>query len=236
MTRTNYVLCAWSGERRTPDPRRDADPAVYLREHIQSLQDLRHGLDQITIMVPYNPTEPSAFRQFLNTIPSMIQDAKVVIMERPNVGMSYGSLSDCYARYRLKFDFYMMMEDDYVFTQGCFDWVHVEALQHDLNCGYVCGRVSDSPPPTHAAVANGMFRGRALEAVFFAAGGWLPHAKAADYQSNEKHGQMGQSQAIITVGYTLRDWTGRYRIEFREENTSITTFNPECAELLMRPV
>jgi len=212
------------------------DPAFYLKQHIKSLRLLRHRLDQITIMVPKNEQEPPEFREFLETIPRTLQGASVVVMERPNVGLSYGSLSDCYARYRTEFDYYFFMEDDYVFTQHDFDQIHLDVMEADKSCGYLCGLAwTFSEFPLHAGIVNGAMRASALEAVF-AEHRRIPYADRPDYRAAERVGQVGQSQAIIAQGYTLRDWAGRYRVAFRESADVIKEFHADCPVTLMRPL
>lgn len=234
--RTNYVLCCWSGARRTPDLRRQIDPSFYLRKHIQSLHKLKHSLDQITIVIPENPTEPEFFREYLRSVPAQIQDTPVVIMERPNVGLSYGSLSDCYARYRTAFDFYFFMEDDYVFKQPEFDRLHLQEMLAHPDCGYLCGLAWTVPhQPLHAGIANGLMRGAALEKIFVA-DGLIPHARNTDYGAAEVVGQIGQSKAIIAHGYSLRDWSTKYRVVFRQAESSLREFNSECADTMMEPI
>lgn len=236
MPRVNYVLCCWSGPRRTPDIRRDIDGAFYLRSHLRSLRDLRHRLDQITIMVPKNAKEPAEFRDLVRSLPSRIRDTPIVVMERPNLGLSYGSLSDCFARYRGEFDYYFFMEDDYVFEQHEFDRIHVEAMEVDPKCGYLCGLAWTNGLPMHAGIANGIMRGAALERVFSAHGGRIPHSNDASYRGGEETGQVGQSQAIIAQGFTLKDWSGAYRVIFREHTGETVDFHAECRTVMMRPI
>jgi hypothetical protein len=237
--RVNYVLCAWSGKRRTPDVRREVDGAFYLRTHLRSLRDLRHRLDQITLMVPENQAEPPEFRELLRQLPPRVRDTPIVVMERPNIGLSYGSLSDCFARYRCDFDYYFFMEDDYVFTQHEFDRLHVEEMEADPKCGYLCGLAWTNGLPLHAGIANGIMRATALERVFSSFGGKIPHANDASYRLGEATGQVGQSQAILSTGYTLKDWKGKYRVLFREHTGDLKEFHSDqkvTSPLMMRPV
>ena len=237
MAAVNYVLCAWSGPRRVRDAKVYEDPTYYLRVHLDALKRQRHTLKQITIVVPHNPTEPPDFRQFIQALPSKIRDADVVVVERPNVGMSYGSFADVYARYRTEFDYYFFVEDDYIFVQHDFDQAHLKLMREDPACGYLCAVASDLGGrfPLHAAVPHGLFRTAALEAVF-ARRGRIPHGTDATYSRSERDGQIGQSQAIIGAGYRLRDWSGRYRVSFREADFSITHFHDECEHSIIEPI
>lgn len=233
---TNYVLCTWSGRRRTVDHRREQEPEFYLRTHIESLSALNHSLDRVTIVVPHDPEEPTAFRSYLQSIPSKIGSAEVLVFERPNIGLSYGSLSDVYGECRTSFDYYMFIEDDYTFNQHWFDRLHAEVMEEDVQCGYLCGLAwAVRHMPLHAGVPHGMMRAAAMEKVFSHLGK-LPHAPDCTYRNNEREGQIGQSRALIEEGYGLRDWSGRYRVGYRKNNFSVQWFHEDCSEVMIRPV
>ncbi len=234
----NYVLCAWSGSRRARDKRTADDPAFFLREHVRSLEQLEHRLDQVTVVVPHNPKEPRAFRRYLTAeLPSRIRDAPVVLMERPNVGMSYGSFADAFLRWRLKFDHYFFMEDDYVFTQDRFDALHLDLMRAHPDVGYVAGLIWDArgAMPRHAGMSCGLLRSTALEAVF-TANGTIPHAGNNNYGQNELLGQIGASQALIRAGWELMDWRGRYRVLFRDAKNVVQTFHADATETILAPL
>lgn len=239
--RTNYVLCTWSGSRRARDKRLTHDPALYIRKHLESLQTLKHNLNQITVAVPWNPKEPRQFRRVINQLPPKIGGADVVVLERPNIGMSYGSLADAFDKYKSAFDFYFLMEDDYVFALDNFDRIHLDVMRENHDCGYLAGLIWDQRGnlPRHAGVSNGLLRTRALEAVSrMSLDRRLPHAPDDRYGANELYGQVGQSQAVIKAGFTLMDWAGKYRVLFRDARDVIQTFHPEAPEdrVMMRPV
>ncbi len=245
--RLNYVICCWSGNRRVKDQRVVADPAFYLRSHLDALKKYPHNLAQITIVVPYNHCEPPAYRKYLQQhLPRTIQDAEVVVLERRNVGLSYGSFAYCYAIYRTAFDFYFFAEDDYIFTQKNFDSLHVQIMKTNPQCGYICGMAWDGYKsrlgvlPCHAAVPHGLLRTEALEKVFNKHR-CIPHARSADYLAGEMGGQVAQSSAIIDAGYTLMDWAGRYKVGYRENlldpnASNIVYFHSDCAEVILEPI
>lgn len=235
MASSNYVLCCWSGPRRGIDPRRDKDPAIYLRSNIASLRRLAHDLSQITVVIPENPSEPKAFASYVEQIPAHIGSTKVVVVRRPNVGMSYGSFSDVYGMYRTTFDYYFFVEDDYVFAVDHFDRLHIEELEKYPKCGYVCGVAMEAGFPLHAAMSVGCFRTKALERVYLM-NGCVPHSPTSEYRDNEARGQIGQSQALVRTGYTLRDWSGKYRVYFREAVGTNRLFHGECKETILEPV
>jgi len=201
---TNYVVTFWSGSRRFMDKRYVNDRAFYLKKHIKALHKFRHSLDRITIVVNQNIREPLEFRECLKTVPSHIQGAEVIILERPNIGMSYGAFSEVYGRDRTDFDYYLFIEDDQIFMQDHFDLLHIDLMNESDTTGYVCGLIGLSP--LHASISTGLFRTEALEECW-QEHGRIPHAKHSnEYGANEWEGQVGASQALIKLGWRLVDW------------------------------
>ena len=86
MALVNYVVVLWSGPR--PRPHRHShhtlDPSFYFRRHLRYLKTVPHSLAQITLVIQHNPNEPEAFRQVSDSVPPIIQNAKVEILHRPN--------------------------------------------------------------------------------------------------------------------------------------------------------
>lgn len=127
---TNLVICCWSGPRRFYDNRAKTNPAYYLQKQFERLQKLSHNLTQITIAVSQNTKEPKSFRDYLKTFPKKIKDSQIEIIDRPNLGMSYGAISDIYVKYKNKFDYYFQLEDDYLLGQDNFDSIHINFLKN----------------------------------------------------------------------------------------------------------
>lgn len=207
----NYVLAAWSGNRRTPDPAYAADPAFFLREHFRSLQELRHNLSRVTVCVPHNPGEPAAFAAFRREAPKTLGAAEVVWLDRPNVGMSYGSWNDTFLATRGEFTHYVLMEDDYQFCLDDFDRILLGLLRPKV--GLLCGMVRDEAGP-HPAIALGIAPAECL-ADIVRLDGRLPHARDDLYGSAERHGQIAWGNALRRTGWGLEDWMSTHRTVFR---------------------
>lgn len=228
----NYVIAAWSGSRRTLDPQARVDPAYYLREHFASLASLRHRLARVTVCVPHNPDEPPEFAEFRRTAPRTLGTAEVVWLDRPNVGMSYGSWSDAYLATAGQFTHYVLMEDDYRFCLDGFDDILVAML-----CpgdGFLCGMVRDESGP-HPAVALGIAPEAALAAIV-AKDQKLPHSNNALYADAERLGQIGWGGALRRAGFALRDWMRSHRTAFRYSVDKACYFGESEGPVLIGPV
>jgi hypothetical protein len=159
----NYVIAAWGGPRRSDDPRAIADRTFFLRTHLARLERTSHQLAEITVVVPDNPEEPSAFTAYVAALP-------YPVIRRPNVGYSYGSYIETFRRSHGRFDGYVFTEDDYVFVEDDFDRELAEIARR-RSAGFVCGAVlphhatTDHPVAVaaHPAIALGLCTSDALE-------------------------------------------------------------------------
>lgn len=119
--KTNYVIACWDGNRRASGKSFFDNRSFFIASHIFALKEYKHNLDQITIVVPYNPTPSSQFENFLVTLPQKLQNANIVVVRRANYGLSYGSYAHAFALYKRQFDYFIFNEDDYLYVKDDFD-------------------------------------------------------------------------------------------------------------------
>src|SRR6266481_6754330 len=146
MLRINLVVACWGGPRRTPDQDYEEDRAHYLKLQDESLNKLVHNLSQITFVSTGG--EPD-YVKYLDTLRK-----KYKVMDRSNVGMSYGSFNTAWQADRT-FDYYIFIEDDFVFLKDNFDKAMVDIFASIPGCGYLCQLAWGLRIP-HPAVFNGM--------------------------------------------------------------------------------
>lgn len=213
----NYVIAAYLGDRRNPDPRYDADRAFFLREHIASLSRLKHSLSQITIVC--SGGDPTGFCESLLS-PTTIGTARVKVIMRPNTGMSYGAWSDAFEAYRSDFSHYILTEDDYLFTHDDFDALLLERMKRvGPECGMYGGTVykihTEKLP--HMAVCIGMCPSVVLEKARnnqYSNVARLPYDDESSSVAAGFFGQTRMSYAIIDAGYKLHDWLDTWSSAF----------------------
>jgi len=153
-------------------------------------------------------------REYLNNLPSTINGASLVVIDRENRGQSYGSYSHVYGRYRQQFDYYIFIEDDYIFMKDHFDNILVEIFETRKNCGFLCSLAKKFDRRRHAAISNGMSSSKALEKVWQAHDGILPHGKSVEgYQALP---QLLFSWGFLDAGLTIQDLTDEYDAPFNE--------------------
>jgi len=213
--KTNLVIATWSGLRsdgriESQDKYFAKDRSVYIRAQIHQLSTLQHNLDQITIAVPKNTNEPKEFTQFINKIPCEIKNTPVKIIRRSNVGHSYGSFNSVYEKYRNQFDFYILLEDDYVFVLDYFDEILIKIIQRkggDLLATDIVPGPYNIP---HAPLTNAMCRTTALEKIYNYFG-HLPHGTTPAHKWKNRqirkapfsYSQLAFNYAFIELGLKM---------------------------------
>jgi hypothetical protein len=215
--KTNLVIATWSGLRRLKsEPSQDEFQFsnVFLKKQIFHLKRIKHKLSQITFVVPENANESKEFRYYLNNIPSQINNTKVVVLERSNIGLSYGSFSHAFEIYKKSFDYYIFLEDDYIFVEDNFDETLIRIFTNSKNCGYLSGMVYKGPIyPDHPSNFNGITTSNILSELWDKYGK-LPHATDSIYVHAENNGQVAYGEQIVKLGYELFDLTPYYGVPF----------------------
>jgi hypothetical protein len=226
--RVNYVVATWSGPRRYNPP----TATFYLEHQLRHLAETPHDLTQVTLVVPDNIEEPEEFTRWLEKCPRRLASARLEILRRPNQGMSYGSFSHAFSVYRQTFDYYVFVEDDYVFEQPYSDRLLREMFEQDPQCGYLAGVVLGEGDRRHGAVSIGITSCQVLEAIW-RQHGEIPHARhLGAYESAH---QIEFTRAFLAKGRSLRDVTSRYRVIYNDLGRP-WTFGPAEAPILIRPI
>lgn len=258
----HYVVACWSGLRRVNPKATLADRSVFLRAQINSLTHLRHSIDQVTFVVSHNPDEPREFRECLEKMPPKLGTADVKILERRNVGYSYGAYSDAVQKYP-GFDQVLLMEDDYIFLMPEFDLAMKAILDEEHRNGFVSfvveggsrewllARARKEAPGGeafaeglkkymgerfhYARVSVGMASRDALEGVVRVFGR-LPHSSGANHTECKFEGQFGLTMSIERCGFRIVDAVPRFRIEGWNADGRVASYGPSNARLLLGPV
>ena len=140
MYRVNYIIAAWGGPRRVVDESYEKDRTCYLRDHIKQLRRIKHSCF-VTVVVPAMTHGDRKYHDFMSFVDSKLEGMVDRIRLRPNNGMSYGSWSSEVLWTLGAYDYYIFMEDDYVFLLDDFDKKMVKMYNSHKDCIYLCGNV-----------------------------------------------------------------------------------------------
>lgn len=231
--RINYVIAVWGGPRRSDDDRAIADRTFFLRRHLECLEDTRHSLAAITIVVPLSSDEPSDFTAYVDQL-----RGRYTVIRRPNIGYSYGSFVEAYQQTRDSFDAFIFIEDDYVFVQHHFDW-HLWNLALDMQADLVCGAVlpfcrPGLQPVMHPGIAVSFCTTLAMDA--WAAQPQLPNA--GDVAVDAHVGYQGAEAWQVRWGAGLRitDWLDRFAAPFWNSSREVYWYGNRDALPLIMPL
>lgn len=200
--RIHYVIGAYVGSRLHVDGKTKADPWRYLREHLGSLWRLEHSLAQITVML--NTDAPVDIPSWLPD--GVVRGSAFSIIERPNVGLSYGGFSEAFDRGG-DFTHWLFTEDDYVFTQDRFDEILLAEWQSTgshLLTGAAYRVVND--PFRHGAVQPHFASTEVWNAAAEKRDGHLPYSPSGDIRSAGMFGQKDLAFACGEAGHEATDW------------------------------
>lgn len=257
----NYVIACWSGMRRVNPKQYVDDRSIFLRKHLKSLYQLKHSIDQITIIVNHNPDEPSSYREYLNNLPNKIGNANVVLIERPNEGFSYGGYSEVFSRYHEQFDYYVLMEDDYMYMVDNFDAIMLKYMQSNSRCGFVSFWMADSSkneqlgrlnqtkeakiikgihkyfPDTFKfpRISVGLVRSKTLQDIWNTFGA-LPYSTGANHRECKFIGQFGLSAIMQKLQWILADMLPDCRVIGFGPNGEIVEYGPKDKPLFIAPI
>ena len=109
----------------------------YVKKHVYSLNNFKHNLSQITCVVAKDPED---FTDYSKSFPSSVTIGALVtplrVLQRHNEGLSFGSWKHAVQMYKDSFDYYIFIEDDYIFVQDHFDRILVNGLKSSPYCDF----------------------------------------------------------------------------------------------------
>jgi hypothetical protein len=142
--KTNLVVVFYFGKKRRFNVMEAIDPLFCLRKQVKFLLRYKHKLDQITFVV--NGETPELYERLIEPLKSKYS---LKTLHRENVGVSYGGYSAAVEKYINDFDFFIFLEDDWVFCHDNFDSILVDSFQKSEDTSMVCAVSSTSDPCSH---------------------------------------------------------------------------------------
>lgn len=163
MYTINYVAAFYIGPNR-PTPYVDAfqkDPLHFIRIHKDFLDTCNDTHIVGATFVVVDEITP----EIKNQIKECTDQCKVpiTILYRPNGGYSYGAWNEAIKRSINDYDYFFMIEDDYIPDDRDFYVPFVARITEDTP--YVCGYVGIDQGVTHAAHSNGIITKEACKKV-----------------------------------------------------------------------
>jgi hypothetical protein len=224
--RVNLVIACWGGDRRTPDSQYESDRAHYLKLQVDSLSRFEHPWTTVTFVSTGG--EP-VYLKYLDEVRKQYQ-----VIDRPDIGMSYGSF-DAAWKADGTYDYYIFLEDDFVFVRNHFDIEMVRYFETLSDCGYLCQLAWGLRVP-HPAVMNGIASNDCLSRLVDLPGAAVYHPNTMEYYGQvQTDGQKAWGDRVLGVGLKIYDMGQRFRAPFIEADGSHICWHPSAPEYIIAP-
>lgn len=209
MSKVNYVIATWAGNRYNP-------ANDYLKVHLKRLFELEHNLAQITIVRPLGSDNDEYYN-----LPEEIR-SKVVIINRPSNDRSYGQFIYAYQQYTDQFDYYIIAEDDYIPNIDNFD-LFLVAMIEAKKCDYLCGKYAkQSRHDRLRAIQNqGIVKAESFKKLLEA----CPEPKFPVMGPEDGTEQLIFSEYFTNNGMTIADYSDEYSVPYWTKTLTYFTKN-----------
>ena len=223
---STLLVVACSGfSRRAEDPAYGTDRALYLKQQHHSLSRLSYSCDVVLV----NNGGVPDYLEYLDTLRGTYR-----VLDRENRGMSLGALSDAWKTHP-DYDYYILLEDDYVFVLDYFDEEMEEMIGAVPDCGYMC-QVADTA--AHDCLFPSFMNGIATSALMNRLGGFLQENQPSNHAMGDQMQKDFGTQIRETRQFTLADMGSRFKAPFAEtrgHTWNIVEYYPEAPYLLLVP-
>lgn len=201
-----YVVACYFGNRRVNDHiYHNENRYDYIEWQIKQLELLKTTLiDKIVFVLSGVIEIPNDLN-----IPKTINNIPVDVLIRENIGLSYGAWNFAVNHYGHEFNYYFLIEDDYIPVMDFWDSVFMDKMVD--NVAYVCSLFTN-----HVAMPNGLIKGSAILET-----GGVKHASSSDYGPNEIAGQIQWGENLQNHGWDIVDIAKEYSIPFLNYLTTV---------------
>jgi hypothetical protein len=173
MNHTNLVIAAWGGKRKNEKPDylqlTPCGTVNHIAKQITTLNKYKHNLGQVTIVCPPCSDPNPEYSDAIRHMPTKLNNGtKIELLHLDRNVDSYYSYSIAIQQYRDNFDYYICIEDDYVFVENDFDSIMIGMYEEkrDWGCDYLVSYIKDS-----AIITNGIVASKILHEKNYVAGG-----------------------------------------------------------------
>lgn len=214
----NYIVANYIGPLRTYGHYQEQfkkDPLCFFKKHLDFLQTV-HDPEHVTATFVFNDDIDIDIKRQLDDY----YQYKFEIVYRKNAGFSYGIWNDTIIKNLDKYDYFFLIEDDYLPTRGDF------ILPFKQRCVgknvFVCGLVEEASPqrfPGHVpvnedpflfpSISNGLLSAAACRRVYKKYGSIFNINYNNDYQSAYTN-QIYFCKHFTDMGYNIVDILDEY--------------------------
>lgn len=225
-TKVNYIVANYIGPLRSYKHYQDLfnrDPLCFFRKHLEFLQTM-YDPDQIFTTFVFNDDIDPKIRHVLDDLyPHMFE-----IKYRKNAGFSYGIWNDTIIKNIEEYDYFFLIEDDYLPTRPDFLTPFKDRCKDGV--AFVCGLVEEASPqrfPEHVpvnedpfpfpSISNGLLSSKACKEVLKKYGSVFNINYNSDYWSAYTN-QIYFCKYFTDMGYDITDTLDEYQSPYNNAN------------------
>lgn len=187
------VIASYNGPRNHPEP-----PGYELLEaQLWSLNHFKHNLDKIVVVSTSQPED----------LYGVVLSHFETVLYRENTHGSYGSWNLAWDTYGDEFDWYFLIEDDYVFVLDDWDQKLIDLWKPGM--GYLCSLLASD----HASMSGGLVSSAGFAAADF------QHFNRCPEEARSPCNQINWSQAFMNSSLGVEQIEGYARPFYHGQGT-----------------
>jgi hypothetical protein len=217
------------------------DPLYFFRKHLEFLKTVDNA-HQITATFVFNDDVDLKVKYELESI---VQD-NVEIVFRKNAGFSYGIWNDTIIKNLNQYDYFFLIEDDYLPCQADFLDPFIKRIKN--NVAFVCGLVDrasseifpghvlvDDKPFLFPSISNGLLSATACQKVYSKTGSVFKLNLNTDYWSAYTN-QIYFCKPFTDMGYNIVDTLDEYSSPYNNANAKDLVIYGKGKPPLLSPI
>ena len=242
-SKVNYIVANYIGPLRAYDHYQDVfrnDPLCFFKKHVEFFKN-EYVSGDITPTYVFNDDIDNNIRKELDTYQETVD-----IIYRKNSGFSYGIWNDTIIKHLNNYDYFFLIEDDYIPVDKNF----IEPFRERCvgNTAFVCGLVEEASQerfPGHVSesdgrfpfpsISNGLLSAAACREVFNKHGTVFKINYRSDYQSAYTN-QIQFCKHFTDMGYGITDILDEYSSPYNNATKRELTLYGSNDRPLLRPI
>lgn len=210
----NYIATFYVGEERgypTYVEKFKTDPLYFAKIHLEFLRPLKNNIKRATFV--FNGGLSDEIFQELLQLPRN-PDIELEIIFRENSAFSYGAWDSAITRNINDFDYFFIIEDDYIPVTPNFYKYFIEKSSYDFP--YVCQFVDPNytkETPYHPSISNGLLRAENCRIIFEKYGEVFKISQGKHYQIGWDN-QVSFYRHFVAEDFGALDILDKYSVPF----------------------
>lgn len=214
MYKINYIVAFYIGDNRAYSSYIDKfgyDPLYFVKKHLTFLQPLNNNVKKATFVF-----NGGLSKELQDEVMALAKNStiEIEILVRENSSFSYGAWDMAISRNINSFDYFFVIEDDYIPIQENFYEYFVEKCSYEFP--YVCQYVDHNytiETPYHPSISNGLLRAENCKLIFEKYNQIFRLTSGKSYQTGWDN-QVSFYRNFVDEGFGALDILDKYSVPF----------------------